>query len=122
MPLIIARILASLRALGPWLITLFGNMNLAGWAVAAAVPLAFIAIWLAVLKYVFGFLGTYLTEALATGQIFSVSIPTGGIYLINAMIPLQLFFTLTVSLLVFQAGAQSLLLVAIAATRALKGK
>lgn len=119
MGILIARLLAVLGKFGPWLVSIFGNMNILGWVVAAAVPLAYVAIWLSVLTY--GFNALYQWFSGAAPDIFGGSgFPTGAMWLLNQTFPLALMFGATVSLLVFRVSAAALLAVAITASRQLK--
>src|SRR5690242_19994282 len=104
-------LLKALQGIWKALAITLGTTNATGWAVTVAVAVAFFVVWAAVLHYVNTFLSTYLSSL--TVDIFGVGLPGGAVWLINQAFPLQLFFDLTVTLLVFRLTAGKLLMLAI---------
>jgi len=117
MPAVWAALRALLTQLGAILAAL-GLNNLVGWTVGTVVSVSFIAIWITVLNYVF----SYLFSALVAPSGIFGGLPAGALWLIQQGFPLQLFCTLAVTALMVRMGAAKLLVIAIAATRYLKGK
>jgi hypothetical protein len=98
-----------------------GTGNLLGWTLAAAVPVAYVAIWVTALTYGFSALIQWFIGA-APDIFGGSSFPSGAMWLLNQTFPLSLMFSTTVSLLVFRVTAAYLVASAVTASRFLKGK
>lgn len=112
-------LIVAVKNLKNLILAAFGSLNLAGWTVALLVPTAYILLWVGVLTLCF----STISNALAGVQIDifgSTGIPDMAIWLANQVFPMQLAFTLTVSLLIFRLTAGAMMAVAIAAARKLK--
>jgi hypothetical protein len=117
MPALMAALRVLVTQIGA-LMAALGINNAVGWLVGTAVTVSFIALWIGVLNFAF----SYITTALiGTTGIFN-GFPAAGMWLINQAMPVQLFFTLTVTYILFRLSAGKMLVIAIAATRYLKGK
>src|ERR1700690_2096865 len=114
-------IIGALRSIGLAIGSYFaavGMNNAVGWTISTVVTVSFIALWVGVLNFVFSFIMGAITSP---GTIFS-GFPSGAVWLINQAFPLQLFFTLSVTYLIVRLSAAKLMVIAIAASRYLKGK
>ena len=121
----LARILALLKTIVQQLGVFFaaeGASNLVGWGVGAVVTTAFLALWVAVLHLGWSYIMDGFNSAAGGGSIFGVGLPAGSIWLIQQAFPLQLFFSLTVTYITVRLTAAKALIIAIAASRYLKGK
>lgn len=115
-----AAIIALLRQIGVIIagyMSAQGINNAVGWLVSGTVSISFIALWISVLNALFGYLLDNVTGPL---EIFG-SFPAGGIWLLSQAIPVQLFLTMSVTYIVVRFAAGHLVMIAVGASRLLKG-
>ncbi len=99
---------------------LFANFNWAGWTIAVAVAISFVGLWLEALNVSWSYISDAVSTAVSGGSVFG-SLPAASLWLLQQAFPVQLFFTLTVTYLLFRISAAKLLAIAITASRKLKG-
>ncbi len=109
---LLARIFDGIRAV-------IGAGNVLGWAVAAAIPIAYVALWLSVLHFAFSAALTWFIDS--SPDIFGgSSFPSGALWLLNQTLPLSLMFSCAISLVGIELSMAGLVAVAITASRNLK--
>jgi len=92
--------------------------NLTGWIISGGIAASFIAIWISVLNHVYQYLLDELTSPIGIFQ----ALPLSGVWILKQAFPLKYGFDCAVTVLVVRVFAAKLMIIAIFATRYLKGK